>query len=755
MPAYSWGIFNGTHAALGMDVSQSGRTLRVTMYRQRNASSTFYNDPNGTITVRVNGSSAQGGASASNAFPTSLTVGTWYTAALVNASFTLDYGVSNAQIVVAWSYPTGSFASGSKTINRAVTPFYDAPAAPTDVTATRISDTSASLAWTRNATTDAPYTSQEAYRSENGGAPIDTASLSGSASSYTITTAANRKYTFTIQARNSAGSTDSDASSVLLTTPAALTSLAGAIVDTGIRLTFSKLLVPYTEAQVLLEVTTDGGDTWSTVHTFDATDLSTTTSTAWIDTDAPTSGTVQYRATVKTNGGTQGTLSSAVTLSNEMVLNVPPGAPTNLAPSGLVDVASPIVLSWEHTPSSDGAAQSSRQVHYSIDSGSTQTDIVSGNSTAESYSWTVDTDDFSAGETVQWRVRTAGSEPGTYGDWSAWQTITLRQSLSVSVTDPSGTWEGGDITVEWTATAAWGSASQVAYRITMTDGTTTYDSGTITSATASGTIPASAQRNLTDYTVTVTVTDNYGLTSLPASTTVSTDFLEPGTVGLTWEYDDGLGQLVLTPAFDDETSSAFDDTVAWMLERSLDQATWEQIGTFTGDDPVSDGLVRIGADSWYRTTGYTSLGVAGEQTVYTIPASDVQSRWGWVSYGDGFGTLARFGWSQTVEIDSGRASDVYDIEGVDFPAAVFGEQQSEKFAVSGKLLYGDSVPERLATASSGEMRNVGKLAGVSLFRDGDGEYWTCRITDMKVTPAARAVKPTQAGVSFTIERVTA
>ena len=551
------------------------------------------------------------------------------------------------------------------------------------------------------------------------------------------------------------------ASNVILTTPAKLASLVGAKVSGGIKLTFSKLDVPYTEAQVILEITTNGGTSWSAVHTFAATDLSTATTTDWTDTSAPTGGTVQYRATVKTNGGTQGVLSATATLSNAMVLNVPPSAPTNLTPSGLVDVVRPVNLTWGHTPSVDGAAQSSRQVQYSTDSGATQTDIVVGNSTLQTYAWTVNTASFTPGDTILWRVQTAGSQPGTYGAYSAWQTLTLRNSLTVSVTSPSGTWEGGDIPVEWTDTESWGSASQVAYRIVMTSGpNTVYDSGTVTSASAAGVIPAAAQQNLTSYTITVTVTDNYGLTSLPATALVDTDFLQPGPVDLQWSYDDNLGQIVLMPMFSVETSSALDDTTSWMLERSIDRITWATLGVYAGEDVVSDPLCRIGADSWYRTTGYTVLGVAGEQTINQIFAENVKSKWGRLSYGDGI--TARFGWSQTIEIGSGRASDAYDIEGSEYPAAVFGRQKSRKYSVTGKLLYTSSpqaggISSSLTTASDEDMTVMQETAGVCLFRDGRGAWWNCRVTDMKVTPKGPTLpgRPDEAAVSFTIERVTA
>ena len=760
----------GAAGLIRIDVSESGQNVAANTSVVNYA---FYLIERVTSNQTWNG----GGVSASVTWPTValLWSGTFgfdwrpgglQTKLIASGSFTVTHAADGSGYVVVQGDigSTGTQgAGGPSSVSQGITltKLTSPPAAPTGLAATRISDSSTSLAWATHATGRAPYTSQEVYRSENGSGWIDTAALSGSASSYTTAAVANRKYTFLIQSRNSAGQTNSVASNVILTTPAKLASLVGAKVSGGIKLTFSKLDVPYTEAQVILEITTNGGTSWSAVHTFAATDLSTATTTDWTDTSAPTGGTVQYRATVKTNGGTQGVLSATATLSNAMVLNVPPSAPTNLTPSGLVDVVRPVNLTWGHTPSVDGAAQSSRQIQYSTDSGATQTDIVVGNSTLQTYAWTVNTASFTPGDTILWRVQTAGSQPGTYGAYSAWQTLTLRNSLTVSVTSPSGTWEGGDIPVEWTDTESWGSASQVAYRIVMTSGpNTVYDSGTVTSASAAGVIPAAAQQNLTSYTITVTVTDNYGLTSLPATALVDTDFLQPGPVDLQWSYDDNLGQIVLMPMFSVETSSALDDTTSWMLERSIDRITWATLGVYAGEYVVSDPLCRIGADSWYRTTGYTVLGVAGEQTINQIFAENVKSKWGRLSYGDGI--TARFGWSQTIEIGSGRASDAYDIEGSEYPAAVFGRQKSRKYSVTGKLLYTSSpqaggISSSLTTASDEDMTVMQETAGVCLFRDGRGAWWNCRITDMKVTPKGPTLpgRPDEAAVSFTIERVTA
>lgn len=637
---------------------------------------------------------------------------------------------------------------------------YAAPSAPTDVTATRASDTSIALAWDRNATTGAPYTGQSVRVSIDGAASVLVANVSGTATSYNYKAAANHKYVFTVVAANSSGSTSSAASNTILTTPAALASLSAALITSGtIRLTLPKRPTPYTEAQVVITETHNGGADWNAKTTIAMSSLSATATTTWDDTSAETGGTVQYRAVVETTGGTQGTLSSAYKTSNTLVLNTPPLAPTNLTPSGPVDASNTIRLAWTHSPSSDGAAQSSRSIEYSDDSGTSWNSIIAGDTTAAYYDWTPDLGDFTAGQTIVFRVATAGSQPGTYGDWSASQPLTLYGSLAVTLTSemPPATHDGGPMPVAWTSSPTWGTASQTRYQVTMLDqdsGLTVYDTGMVAGAAESVEIPASVQQDAHTYTVAVMLFDNHQIQSQPASTDVDTDYLEPGPVELAWSYDDESATLVFYPTFDEESSSSLDDTVAWTLERSLDGINWVSVGSTLDPVPVGDSLARVGAVSWYRSVGYTELGIAGEATIVEVPAADVQSRWGWLNFGDGFAQRVRFGWSQTVDISTGRASEVYDIEGGDFPAAVFGDPLSTQYSISGKLLFGSAMPATLATATGEEMKAMSQNAGVCLFRDARGAWFTARVTDMKVSPVrTQTGVAEEAAVSFTVERI--
>jgi len=101
--------------------------------------------------------------------------------------------------------------------------YITAPTAPTGVGVSRSSDTSHTVRWTRNATTDRPYETLRVERWDNvSGAWGNRATLSGTPTSWIDTgTAANRYYRYRIRAENAAGNSAYAYSSYFYTTPAA------------------------------------------------------------------------------------------------------------------------------------------------------------------------------------------------------------------------------------------------------------------------------------------------------------------------------------------------------------------------------------------------------------------------------------------------------------------------------------------------------------------------------------------------------
>lgn len=638
------------------------------------------------------------------------------------------------------------------------------PDKPTSVTATRSSDTLINLSWVRNPGSNKPYTGQSVWVSVDGAAPVLAANVAAAATSYAYTASANHRYEFTVRASNGAGTTASDPSNVIVTTPAPLASLTAALVSPGtIRLTLSARPTPHTSAQVVITETHDGGVTWNAKATIPVASLPTSGTYTWDDTSAETGGSIQYRAVVETTAGTQGTLSSTPKLTNVLVLNTPPEAPTGLSPAGNVDATQPIMFEWTHNPSSDGASQSSRRIEISTDGGTTQTLIVAGDSTLPSYEWEPDLNAFTAGQTILYRVATAGSQPGTYGAWSDWQPITLYGSLAVTLLEdmPPEVHGGGPLPVAWSASPTWGDADQTQYRVTMVDdlnGQIVYDSGLVASTDEGTLIPSNVHRDGHAYTVTVFLVDNHNIVSVGASRVVTMDYLEPGPVQVTFEYDDeGTGQLVFSPEFSPESSSPFDDTVAWSLERSVDEGqTWVLVAMTNGDYPATDPLPMLNRASLYRTVGYTELGVAGPPTVVEVPAEVVRSRWGWLNFEDDPTRFIRFGWGQTIDVTAGRDSTSVAIEGVPYPRPLWGEGITEQFSVSTTLMWGGNLPAALATSTDVDVREFFKDAQQRcIFRDGSGTWIKARVHSLKVAqpPAVDPSQPHVAAATFTVERV--
>ena len=743
---------------ISQDVASNSSYLHVQGIMYNGGSARSYNS--GSISKSITGSSSW-----SDAGPFSVNAHSSLT--FIDAYFTVTHD-AGGNLTVSYTAnlgATGTTAIGGPTsvsVSYALPRIVQAPVAPTIGTVTRTSDTSLAVPWTPNPASGKPYDGQSVYVSIDGAALAFVANVLGTASSYTYTSAPNHKYTFTIKASNSAGTTASAASNIIITTPNPLVSLAAALIVSGtIRITLPVIPTPFTEAQVVVTETHDAGVTWNAKHTFTMSALSASTTTTWDDTSATTSGTVQYRAVVQTTSGTQGTLSSTYAMSNTLVLNTPPNAPTGLTPSGAVDASRVIRLGFTHNPSSDGATQSSRKIQYSTNGGSTWTSIVAGNSTLPYYDWTPTLGSFTAGQTITYQVATAGSQPGTYGAWSASQTVTLYGSLAVTLTanHPPTTHPGGPLSVAWTSSATWGTATQASYQVTMTDqgtGQVVYDTGVVAGTIGTLDIPSSVQLNAHTYSVAVALLDNHQIVSAPTARSVTTSYLAPGPVDVTWFYDDQSGKLSFYPVFSAETSSALDDTVRWTLERSLDGDTWTDVDEVTGEFPITDSTARVGAESSYRTTGFTALDVAGEQTVFIVPAADVVSQWGWLNFGAAYQSYVRFGWAQTVDISTGRASDAFEVESNDpdnYPVGVFGPSLSEKYSVSGRLLSGAGIDASLASASGADMMVLSKTADVCVFRDAGGTWITARVTDMKVSPVPARVGPDEAGVSFTIERI--
>ena len=318
---------------------------------------------------------------------------------------------------------------------------YDVPNAPSSLTATYVSDSSATLSWTNGSTTTTkPRTATVIERQTDGGAWAQVASVSASATAYTDNgIEANHSYAYRVAAQNSVGLSTYATSSAIYTTPAAPASVTlektGATAVT-VDVTGS---MPYATGYDV-QSTYDNGATWQT----DATGVS-----------MPYAATVGAGTVIFRVRSTRGALESAWTQSAALVTITPPLAPTiTQAPANPTAYGDSDTISWSPNHP-DGSAQAKAEVKVTNPGGTSTTYTVNG--TGTSYTLTPN-----ATGTWTAQVRTKGLD-ATMGAWSSTVSWTVANPPAVAITTPAtdGTVISSlPLSVAWTVTDGTGVSAQ-------------------------------------------------------------------------------------------------------------------------------------------------------------------------------------------------------------------------------------------------------------------------------------------------------
>ena len=376
---------------------------------------------------------------------------------------------------------------------------YDAPNAPSSCSATRNSDTSATVTWTNGATdTTHPRTATLIERQTDAGSWAQVASVGDSVTSYADNgISANHRYRYRVRAQNTAGYSSYATSGYIYTTPAAptavnLTKTAATTISVD-----ATVSAPYATGYDV-QRSTDSGSTWSA-------NIATNASLPVTDT---ITGTVRYR--VRSNRSNS--LYSAWKTSAGITTIVPPLAPTiTQSPKNPTSYGNSSTIKW--TPNHpDGSTQSAAQIK-----------VTDPNGTATTYSvTTAKTYTFTPNATGAWtaQVRTKGLD-ASYGAWSQTVSWGVYDPPSVVITTPAS--DGTVITtmpisVAWTVTDPTGVSSQ---KLAIADvgGTVLY---TATPATADRTASITASNVVlaTDstYSIKLTVNGGSGLSSTAVRT---------------------------------------------------------------------------------------------------------------------------------------------------------------------------------------------------------------------------------------------
>lgn len=476
-----------------------------------------------------------------------------------------------------------------------------APAAPTNVVVSSNTATAATLTWTRNATSAAPYSTIQIQRQEWNGSAWSAwtivQSLDGSATSASVAHSSTmRAYQYRVVAINGGGqgasavATPSGATwnafpsqPVALTNVAANRGAAGAAVLTWSTPAANSLLPGL---WVTIEKS-DGAGGWAGKAQLQI--RADGQPTSWTDVD-PGGGVVTYRLSLRTLVGTSpvgpvgfgvyGTTQFGPYTSVTLTIEAEPAAPTRLDPSSVPrDLARDQVFTWQHN-AIDGSPQSAFALQYRQSGSSTWTDVGPVVSTVSS--WTLPAGTLVNGVTYQWRVQTLGAYTGgAQGGWSPWSeisTFTGSGTPTVAINYPA------DGSVESLArlTVVWGyfdpeGTAQVRWTATLYRTDTGIDqqvesltgSGPLTTATFSSLIADGAT-----YRVIVTAQDGSGLWSDPAVSAFAVAYDPPGIVVLSavWDYESATVGLSMTPTLEGGTEGSGEVALdgAVILEEDLD-----------------------------------------------------------------------------------------------------------------------------------------------------------------------------------------
>lgn len=499
-----------------------------------------------TYTVSYNANGGSGSVSSqTKTYGVNLTLAS---SGFTRSYYTLDGWATSASGAKAYNLGGTYSSNASATMYAHWT--VNAPGAPTSVSASRNSDSKATVTWTRASGADTTYSRIYVERSTDGGSWTSLGYVAGTATSYSDTTiAANHSYQYRVRAYNTTAYSSYGTSGTIYTTPAAPASVTGERTGGG---TSVLLTVGNSGTRTAtgfdVQYRADGSDTWS-----DATVASSTGTPVETITIDDMGGSYYFRVRNK-----RSTLVSAWTESSLVVTITPPNAPTLVSPSsGAVIGASgstqSVTFEWQHNPI-DGSSQTAAEIHYRKSTTDTWTTATA--TTSESKAITLD-----EGYAYVWQVRTKGAADD-YGDWSNTQSFDLYAPPTVAVTEPSSTVIGMPIT----------------YEITYTDGYGTFASGTLTvklgtavvyseplpmTATTIGTASAITGEITTNeflpssgntYTFSVEVRSSDTLTAT-ASASVAVNMGEPYHGTLTVENDPETGYASLTVGWDEESGS--------------------------------------------------------------------------------------------------------------------------------------------------------------------------------------------------------
>lgn len=483
------------------------------------------------------------------------------------------------------------------------------PAAPTSLTATRISDNRIDLSWTNPSSTYGGFYLQVSI---DGGSWSNAWSVENVMPTSYSYTAASAGHSYKFRAYTGhwyAYSAYSNETATILMTPSAPQSISvAASGGTNVTVTLANDSAVATSLEY--QTSTDGGSTWSASTTVSGSPVTSFSTSV--------SGTALIRVRNKNATGVSDWL-----VSDPITAICPPAPPTLRTPSGSVyDMAlGDIEFSWLHN-SLDGSTQTAYQLRYAINGGAWTT--LSG-TTAQSR--TVSLGTFSVGNAVTWQVRTKGAD-ANYSDWSQTGAFSVYTAPTLSITSPGATITGMPISLTATYSDMAGFTCQAATASLTQNGRTLFsEPATIggSSITSSLDVSEFLPTNGESYTVVVTARSSSGLQTT-ATATFLVSFTEPvdGSLSISNDLESGYASLLAT----------YDNTGADEPAVSISVARVNPDGTIT--PLITDSQSGAGFEDRYAplnvTYQYAVTTKASSQAVKTVYVDNIIESDYWFAY---------------------------------------------------------------------------------------------------------------------------
>ncbi len=539
-------------------------------------------------------------------------------------------------IYYTYYYPASSYGSspGSTFITAQVTGTYNGiapvqtyawyiaarpftvPAAPSNLSASRINDNSVALSWIPHGSYAGPYGSQTilsqyfSAATNSWSAYVPIATVSGAASSYTVPgLQSNTIYNYAIRANNGVGSSGYAYSGQVWMTPGPPANVQSALDPSGSSVTTTWDSTAFVTAPPVtfdIERASTAAGPWTSV----ATGLTTKTYTD--QNPNPGSNIYRVRTVNPSNVSSGASLPSAWVNGNSISTIVAPKAPTGLDPNGVPrDFTLDQTFTWTHHDGGDKAPQTHFSIQYSTDGGQNWTPLVTDEASSES-SYTIPANTLSNGEDYLWQVQTEGVVSAGYGPWSPPATVQGSTTPTGTITDPTEYITALPITVTWIYNQNELSPQNYwLLRLVDPDSGTVLEelSGNDTSTSASFSYPAEDGQS---FTITLQVRSEDGLYSEPYSVTVTVQLPVPATVTTTPEYKECLGTVILHLTADDPLPAP-PDVYNEFTNPNFESVTGDTVQVPPNTGPEYDVPVGVTADTGSSVTPY-SYGDAGNRS---------------------------------------------------------------------------------------------------------------------------------------------